>query len=104
MLKILRHKGGLADAGDDEVLGRIEVDFEDGVILEIDVCNSVRDDTSSPYMNVNWYKDKRCLYAFDTDPEGELGTYDFVLEDEGDDEINYILNLVISEKGQTVRI
>ncbi|HDR7706769.1 TPA: hypothetical protein QCX91_004439 [Bacillus thuringiensis] len=53
LLKILRHKGCLADANDDEVLRRIEVDFEGGVILEIDVCNGVRDDNSSPYMNVN---------------------------------------------------
>lgn len=53
LFKILRHKGCLADANDDEVLRRIEVDFKDGVILEIDVCNGVRDDNSSPYMNVN---------------------------------------------------
>lgn len=104
LLNILRHKGYLDDAGDDELLGKIEVDFEDGMIVEITVFNGSRDDNTSPYVNVNWFKDNRYLYAMDTDPEGELiGTYDFVFDEE-DEDINYLLHLVISEEGQTFRI
>lgn len=105
LLNILRHEGCLDHMDDDALLERIEVDFEDGVIVEIDINNGNRDDNSSPYLNVNWYKDNKCLYAFDTDPEGELfGTYDFVFEDdENDNEINYILNLGISKKDQTFK-
>lgn len=103
LLGILRNQGPLNNASDNEVLERIEVDFKDGMIIEIDVCNGDSDDNSSPYINVNWYKDNKCLYAFDTDPEGELfGTYDFVYEDDDDDdnEINYLLHLLINEKVQ----
>ncbi|MED2737643.1 hypothetical protein [Bacillus toyonensis] len=100
LLKILRNEGCLENANDDEILETIKVDFKDGVAVEIDVCNGVRDDNSSPYLNVNWFKDNMCLYAPDTDPEGELfGTYDF---EDDDEEINYILNLVIGEKTQTL--
>lgn len=102
LLKFLRHEGCLNDASDNEILETIKVDFEDGVVVEIDVCNGVREDDSSPYLNVNWFRDNKCLYAPDTDPEGELfGTYDF---EDDDEEINYILNLVIGEKAQTLRI
>lgn len=102
LLKILRHKGPLNNLNDNETLERIEVDFKDGMIIEIDISNGCHEDNSSPYINVNWFKDNRCLYAFDTDPEGELfGTYDFVYEDDDDDsETNYLLHLLINEKGQ----
>lgn len=102
LLNILRHKGCLDNAGDDVTLERIEVDFGDGTTVEIDICNGNCEDGTSPYMNVLWFQNNVNLHAPDTDPEGELfGTY--IYEDD-DNEINYILHLVIGEKGQTFRM
>ena len=104
LMNILSHEGCLDDAGDDEVLESIHVDFEDGVTVEIDICNGSRDDNSSPYVNVNWHQDDEYLYAPVDEPEELIGTYEIETEVDDGNEINYIVNLAIGEDGQTFSV
>lgn len=98
---LLNHEGCLDDAGDDEVLEKIEVSFDDGVTVEIDICNGGRDDDSSPYINVNWYDNGEDLFAFGSEPDGLLGEYSMVKEDEEENEVEYSVTLIIGENGKT---
>lgn len=100
---ILAHKGVLIDAGDDELIERIIIDFEDSnnMSLEIDINNGGRDDNSSPYININWYRNGTPFFNFSLQPVGLIGQY--ILED-GENKIRYIAELAIGKTGQTFRI